>query len=263
MNFSSLLLEFLTKNGVVTLPGFGEFYLKKTSASLNKEGKNILPPGKEIAFRTDLQNNGQDFINFLSQKNEVSNAEAEIEIKKQLNFWNSTLEKEHHFNLDRVGTFYLSADTISFKGLRTENLSPDFYGLEEINISAIGKGKSKLKDLDSEKSYSFGKSLYWVIPLAIGIGALIYFAVTQPELLFGRKSFKNDLKEETSKKPQTSVLKNDSLKVDSAALKMTADSLRTDSLQRVNNIKNAPAKKWSSKNYSNSKWKKVKRRKNR
>ena len=55
MNFPLLLLELLKKQGSVSLPGFGTFYLHTVNAVLDKEGKNILPPGAEVAFKTELK----------------------------------------------------------------------------------------------------------------------------------------------------------------------------------------------------------------
>lgn len=259
MNFSQLLLEFLQKHGSVSVPGFGIFYLKNTNAIVDQSGKSILPPGKEVAFRNDSGDKGQDFIQFISAQRSISELESEIEIRKQVTFWNSTLEKEGKLSLENLGTFFLDDSKIHFTGNRTENLFPDFYGLEEITISEIKNVKGKAENNSSEKSYQFSKSIYWVLPLVIGVLALTYFGITQPEKIFSRKSFNDDF----NKKPVEKI-KKDSVKIDSTKLSAAKlDSLKTDSIQSVIISPKAPFKKWSSKKYSNSKWKKAKKPQNR
>lgn len=263
MNFSQLLLEFLKKHGSVSVPGFGIFYLKNTNAIVDQSGKSILPPGKEVAFRNDSGDKGEDFIQSLSTQKNISEIEAEIEIRKQVTFWNSTLEKDGKLSVENLGTFFLDDSKIHFTGNRTENLSPDFYGLEEINISEIKNVKRRNANNTEKKTYTFSKSVYWMVPLVIGVLALTYFGITQPEELFGRKSFNDDLKEKPVEKIEKKSLKQDSLKNDSAAINAKLDSLRTDSVQSVIISQKAPVKKWSSKKYSNSKWKKAKKHQNR
>lgn len=250
MDFSQLLLEFLRKNGSANVPGFGEFFLKNTTAFLDKDTQNLLPPGKEIAFRTETRGNEKAFLDFLSSSKNISQNETETAVKKQVNFWNSKLEKEGQLTLENFGNFFLNESKISFRGERTTNLSPDFYGLEEINISEIKNKKSSSPQDISAKSYSFSRTLYWLVPLLITISALTYFAATQPEILFGRKSFPDDLKEKAVVKIKKDTLKKDSVYINS-------DSLKQDSIKAI--ATKTPAKKWRSKKYSNTKWKKAKK----
>lgn len=256
MNFSSLLLEFLNKHGSVSIAGFGTFTLKNINAAMDKESGSILPPGKEVAFRTDFEGNeNNNFAEFIAGQRNVPLIDAEIEIKKQVNFWNSTLEKEEKVSVENIGDFYLDDSKIHFTGNRTENLSPDFYGLEEINLSEIKH--SKISG-DSEKAYRFSKTAYWIIPLLAGIAAITYFGVTQPETIFGKKSFANGFE----KKPVQKI-KKDSVKTDSAAaVHPILDSVKADSIKAAATALTTPVKKWSSKNHSNSQWKKAKKRQN-
>ena len=87
MNFSLFLLEFLKKHNRVSLPGFGTFYLHTINAVLDKEGKNILPPGAEVAFKTEISENGNDFVHYLSEEKNIPVVDAEIEIKKHISIF--------------------------------------------------------------------------------------------------------------------------------------------------------------------------------
>lgn len=235
MNFSQHLLEFLKKQGTASVPNFGTFFLKNTSATLDESGKNILPPSTEITFEAGFTGNSSNFIHYLSAQQKITLLEAEIEIRKQVTFWNSKLEKENALKIDNIGSFFLNDSKLSFVGEKTENISADFYGLEEINISAIKKIKKTA--LSNNKSYQFVKSLYWVTPLIIGISGLTYFAITQPEILFGKFSFSGNIEKASAKKVLKPVLKNDSV-----AIKSTSDSLKIDSLKSVNLSKIVPSK---------------------
>lgn len=253
MNFSLFLLEFLKKEGSVSLPGFGTFYLHTINAVLDKEGKNILPPGAEIAFKTDISAQDHSFVNYLADQKKIPLIEAEIEIRKQINYWNATLEKDKKLEIEHLGTFFLEDSKMNFAGNRAENLSADFYGLEQINISEIKNSPGK-----SANSYQISKSLYWLAPLIIVIAALAYFGITQPETIFGKKSFK-----EVQKKELTPIKKN-SVEADSLkAVQLVMDSIKNDSLKQATAPIKTPAKKWSSKNYSKSQWKKPKKPQNR
>lgn len=253
MNFSLFLLEFIKKQGSVSLPGFGTFYLHTINAVLDKEGKNILPPGAEVAFKTDISGNGNDFARYLSAEKRTPLINAEIDIKKQINYWNATLHKDKKVEVEHLGTFFLEDSKMIFSGNRTENLSADFYGLEQINISEIKNSPRK-----SGTSYQLKKSFFWITPLLIGILGLTYFGITQPEMIFGKKSFK----EETPKKEMLPI-KKDSVKTDSLkAVQMAMDSIKNDSLQQSIAPIKAPVKKWSSKKYSKTQWKKARKPQN-
>ena len=254
MNYVLFLLEFLKKQGTISLPGFGTFYLHTINAVLDKNGENILPPGTEVAFKADVTGKADDFAEFLAKRKKIPIIDAEIEIIKQINGWNAALHKNQQVPIENLGTLSLEDGKIIFSGNRTENLSPAFYGLEEINIAEIKTSPTK-----NSNTYQFSKSFFWIIPLLVGVLGLTYVGITQPEMIFGQKSFQN----ETPKKEVIPV-KIDSLKTDSLnTVKLVIDSLKNDSLQKAIVPLKPPAKKWSAKNYSKNKWKKSKKRPNR
>lgn len=232
MNFSVHLLEFLKRQSTASVSNFGTFYLKNTSASLDETGKNILPPGKEIAFNDSDSTNNSDFAEYLASQQKSTLLEAEIEIRKQVNFWNSRLEKEGNLKIENLGTFVLNDSTLHFTGEKTENISADFYGLEEINISEI---KNVKKAAQSSESYKMSKSLYWITPVVVGILTIAYFGITQPETLFGGKSFGGNIEKSASKKAVKVASK-----IDSSSAKTPLDSLKSDSLKSLPQQKTLP-----------------------
>lgn len=259
MNFHAHLLEFLKVNGQVSLPNFGTFYLKNIAAIVDQKEQSISPPGKEITFSDAAENESDHFAKFLSSQKKVSLQEAQAEIIRQISFWNSTLEKEKEIVLENLGTFFLTDQTLHFKGNQTENLSPDSYGLEEIDLTQIKKtGRSSAPEND-KNSYRFSPSNWWVLLLLAGIAALTYFGITQPEAIFGKRSFQNLMEEKAvPQKTNTSAIEKSLLALQDSARLNTAklDSLKTDSLKTdsikaaVIPVKSAPK---TYKNYSKSK----------
>ncbi len=254
MNFSLFLLEFVKKHGSVSFPGFGTFYLQNINAVLDEQVKNILPPATEIAFKSEASAGENEFSSFFATQKSISEVEADQEIKKQVNYWKATLYKDKKVQVENLGTFFLDESKIIFSGIRIDNLSPDFYGLEEINLSEIKNSSTK-----TGNSYRLSETIYWLVPLILGILALTYFGVTQPEMIFGKKSVLT-----TEPKKQVIAVKKDTLNIDSLnAVKFVQDSIKNDSLQKATSVIKPPVKKWSSKNYSKTKWKKPKKRRNR
>ena len=255
MNFTALLLEFLKNKGDASIVNFGTFYLNAINAQLDQEGKNILPPGNQIAFKPETNGNEAEFVQFIAEKKNLSLTAADLEIKKQVNYWNATLLKDKNVPVENLGYFVLEDSKMYFHGNRTEILSPDFYGLEQINISEIKNQPRK-----GGSSFQLSKSLYWLLPLVLILSALTYLGVRKPEAIFGKKSF-----ETIQPVKESPVIIKDTLKIDSlAAASAVADSLKADSLTKSIVPVAAAPKKWTSKkSYQKSKWKKPRKRQNR
>ncbi len=245
MNFSFFVLEFLKKHGRVTLPGFGTFALKLTNATFDREGKNILPPGAELVFDAEDDHAAHSFAAYLAQRRSITPAEAELEIRKQIDYWNAALEKNHTVSIEDLGTFTMHDSQLHFKGANVGNLSPAFFGLEEINLSAVKKG--------NKQPYRFKSILTWsAVVLIIGL-AIAYFGVMQPELLFGKASFESQPLPKESTVAKSDSIINPVIATDRALF--LTDSLRNDSLNAA-----IPAATKTSKTYSKPKWKKSKKR---
>lgn len=224
MNFQENLYQFLKKNSRVSVEGFGTFYLQKSNAIVEASSNRILPPGKEVAFDQNSDFNNDSFAEYLANQNTTSIPAAKEEIKKQVTYWNSILEKDGQLAIENIGTFTLSDSSLLFNGSRFENLSPDFYGLEEINISEI---KNPKKNSSAGSPYRLVKTVYWLLPLLLIGGVIGYLAATQPEILFGEKTFKNEIAPKKkaeiikAKPANKSQIISDSVKADSSTIKPT------------------------------------------
>lgn len=248
MSVTSLILELLQKQPEVSVAGFGTFYLKKISAALGSDGKSILPPGKEIAFKSGSDSKDESFAQFYAEQKDISLEKAQEEIKKQVTFWNLSLEKDGTVNSEELGTFFLNDSQLHFNGVRLASTEPDFYGLEEIKLAEIGS--RKIKNAEKSASYKFSNWIYWLIALILIISAVSYMAVTKPEMLFGEKSFTENKEPKAAVKIAPVVPKIDTLQQ-----QKIADSLKTDSLRKADSAKVLPVRKtYKSKKYRSNKY---------
>ncbi len=255
MNISALILEYLKLRHKATVTGFGDFLLENSAAVLNPEHKTLLPPAQKIVYHPDYGVLGSDFEKFVAEKQGLSAEKAAEEIKLQVTFWKNKINEGENFSLEGLGVFKISADSVHFDGNRIAGDHSDFYGLEEINLAELGRRRGNSQSTGEKKPYSMGKAAVWLLLLAVPIGALAYFGVTQPEMLFGRKSFTPESLEKMKDTVKAVPAKRDTVNL------MKLDSVQADSNKTVAAVPVAP-KKWKSQKNPTKKWRKPKKQVN-
>lgn len=217
MEIEKNILEYLKNYGSVAVPGFGIFRLKNAKAQLNVKNNSFLPPAKEISFAEDYQNSNEAFIQYFATKENLGFNEAKNRTATAVNYWKNTLLHTAEVNIEGIGKIFQTENRLAFKGNRIEDVSHDFYGLEEVSFGKIsGKTTAKLPQNSDSNSYKLNKSFWWLLLLGIPVAGLIYFGITKPEIIFGKKSKLAETKElpktKISQKKPIDTLKNDSLK---------------------------------------------------
>lgn len=255
MNISALILEYLKLRHKATVTGFGDFQLENAAAVLNPEDKTMLPPAQKITYKPDYEAYGPDFEYFVAEQKSLTAADAAAEIKTQVTFWKNKFNEGENFNIEGLGVFKISADSVHFDGNRIAADHSEFYGLEEINLAELGKRRGNTQSPVEKKPYSIGKSAVWLLLLAVPIGALAYFGITQPEMLFGRKSFTPSTLQKMKDTVKAVPAKRDTVNL------MKLDSVQADSNKTIAAVPVAP-KKWKSKKNSTKKWRKPKKQVN-
>lgn len=247
MNIVQNIGEYLKDTGTAKVPGFGTFFLKPVPAKMDAETKTILPPAQEVGFQADYELLDKGLISFISEKENLSEEEISYQLKNLTDFWKNKLI-EGEFSIDGLGKFLEVNGLSKFFGNRIESATPDFYGLEKIELSQINSQKS----VKTTESYHRKNSAAWIVASLALLSGLLYLAYAQREMLFGKKSFENE-----PVKPKLQLPA-----VDSAAIKQKqADSLRIDSLKQ-DSIKKTTSKTWKSKKYyKKNKWSKAKQHK--
>ncbi len=250
MNIVQHINEYLKEVGNAKVSGFGTFFLKNVQAKMDAETKSILPPSQEVGFNEDYKTLDDGLIRFISTKENISVEEVIKQLKNLTDYWKNKLSLSENLSVEGLGQFHVADGKLHFLGDRIESAIPDFYGLEKIDLSQIKSSKSINNVGEKRKS-----STIWYILFAVLLSALSYFAYTQREMLFGKKSFED---EPVKKEPQLPV-------VDSIAIKQKiSDSLRIDSLKQDSIKKKAAVKTWKPKKYyKKNKWSKAKQHRNR
>lgn len=250
MNISAYILEYLKQFGTATVPGFGVFSLKNSKAIINSENGSILPPASQIEFTIDYEVQAEDLTAFIAREKQMSLDASRSDLKIQTDFWKKKLQAEQILEIQNLGTIFIEEGHTHFKGKRVEAGHPDFYGLEEIRFSDINNGEKVNTSENREKDYKFKKTILWIFLLVIPILGILYFAFTQQELLFGKKSF-NKVSVQTS----THRIVKDTVKMVAHTPEApVSDSLKKDSLAKPvrKGIKPVPAAPNNTKN----KWQK-------
>ena len=243
MNIPEHILKFLKKYGKAGIPEFGVFSLRNTGAIMHSETKTILPPAKQIFFEADYELQNEDFLNFINAvENQKENTKTAL--KAQTDYWKKMLLNKDDFFIEGLGNFYVSDNELIFKGERIQTDAPDFYGLEEINISEITNSESapRTNNSDKRKSYRFSNSAIWLFLMIISVCVLAYLAFTNKELLFGKKSFESNPVQNSTQKNQQKQNTEDSIRLKQQERNIVfSDSLQKDSVIKVNEAYSKPS----------------------
>jgi nucleoid DNA-binding protein len=223
MMMTELVLKYLLNKKEVKIPGFGTFLKRASPAFYDEKLASLLPPGNELFFSVDFDLKDESFIHFLSEQKNISFFESQSKILELTNYWKSTLESKKEIELSGLGIFYISDDHLVFKGKRFTTENPDNFGLEEVNLENL---KNKTTNFESGSNTYYKKSsnnlwwLFFIIPTAL----IVYYTAKNQELIFGKISFQNLNK--TKKNPfiQKDSFKKPTVKMDSIALKNTANA---------------------------------------
>ncbi len=228
MNISADILDFVKENGHAPVPGFGIFSFESTAAQLDPDTKTLLPPAGRIVFESDYTVTDNRIIDFIAKKNSISLNEAQTALGKTTAFWKNKTELAEPFEAEGLGEFQMQEDRLIFKGKRAEQLHPNFYGLEQIDLSDL---KNSRKKPNVSTNYRFRKSFWWWFPLLIIAGILSYFAITQKELLFGAPTFTPS--QETPEVPAKEK-----------EIPTVSDSVKADTMQTEKFIPQTPEPTW-------------------
>ena len=234
MNIAQQIIQTLQNGHKVELSGMGVLSRVVRHAEFDDVTGTILPPKQEIIFDTN-------------RSIRVDNAFSESARQ-----WMGDLITKGEVSVEGLGKWTNDAGKIIFFP-DEKALDTNFYGLEAIPMAKVQQVKPIEVDQDATQpkaDYKFNRSILWVFLIAIPVAGLIYLAITQKEMLFGKKSFDN-----VSVQTSTHRIVEDTLKIkQAAALKAKTDSIRKDSLKQDSIKKYAP---WGT---ESERWKKKRKR---
>ncbi|WP_434980175.1 hypothetical protein [Daejeonia sp. YH14] len=227
MDLSSYISECLCKDQKAAIAGFGSFTLKNSGARILAGDQKILPPAKEIFFAADDLTQDQGLISIIANREDITTGKASAFVQVKADTWKKKLNGNTEFSIPGIGRFVPEDGKMIFYGERLNIEAPDFFGLENIDLTRLGEAACSSKTTSSSGEYTFNKTILWIFLLIIPVAGLLVLAVTQREKLFGKESFtvKNATHriDTAPKIPAKKVVSkvSDSLKTDSAAVKKT------------------------------------------
>ena len=222
-SISQYILEYLQLNKKAIVPAFGVFHVETSGAQFNNENKSILPPSQLVRFSPNFEEKDAAFVSYLAKEKNISVQNAQQELQKQIDFWRNKINSNEEFSIPELGEFTFRNHEIIFHGNRLPADNPDFFGLEEIVFSEIKNKREQVgnSQIIENQNYKFSKSILWLFLLILPLLTLAYFAYTNQELVFGKKSFddisvKNATHRIEDKNPaKVQILKSDSIQSDS------------------------------------------------
>ncbi|MBO5809358.1 MAG: SPOR domain-containing protein [Bacteroidales bacterium] len=134
---TNYLIELLKDNECVIVPDFGAFISKRHSATIDYANHRFMPPYKELVFNNKLTNNDDLLVNFISQKENISNEEALAKIQNFVNQSAAILDVNFELDLEGLGKLRNFHGDYVFETKEDVNLLGDAFGLTSFNFQPI------------------------------------------------------------------------------------------------------------------------------
>lgn len=178
MNLYNVIYQLVCENDCVIIPGFGGFVTNRFSADVDFSKQEFYPPSRKVAFNENLSLSDGLLLNYISQMENVSWAEAEQTVKSFVNELNEKLADGRALSFDGLGEFSRRTGNLVFVP-DCSNLLDESFGLASFNFpmlpseskprieSAIISGKK-----DKEK-FKAGRAIAWSLSAAAVVGGLI------------------------------------------------------------------------------------------
>lgn len=160
----------------MVIPGFGGFVSREESARLDPKRGKVFPPGKAVAFNSELSKDDGTLNQFIAEKNGISFHEAGKWVKEEANKRIEFLEANGYLDLPELGTIKVEEGRYQFEP--KEELFGELRqtGFEPVKASKL-RSAPPLPKTTRRKKRGFGASVMGVLlPLLIaGGGAMFWF----------------------------------------------------------------------------------------
>ena len=207
MQLSKAITSLLHQHDCVTIPDFGSFIVKESSAKYVEDEKKFYPPGRYISFNPIIKSNDGLLANYISSKKSITYNEALRKIGLKVIKWKKILSQDTLY-IQGIGEFILNdSENLIFTPDKNSNFSKESFGLRPLNVQTIGNSEltynhntlKKYNSLNNQK-----KTLSFPVPLrnaAIFIFLLAgaYFVnLNYKELVFKNEIEQNKIERENS-----------------------------------------------------------------
>ena len=180
MNLYDAIYQLVCENDCVIIPEFGGFVMNRFSANVDFSKQEFCPPCRKVAFNENLSLSDGLLVNYLSQSENISWAEADMAVKSFVADLNKQLAEGNTVSFDGIGEFSRRTGNLVFVS-NASNLLDESFGLSTFNFpmlhsatkprieSAIIKGSP---DKNGKKNRR-GRAIAWSLSAVAVIAGLV------------------------------------------------------------------------------------------
>ncbi len=211
MNIVKHIIEILSENGKIVVPGLGRFAIEYKATSIHPVEHTFTPPSKIIAFERITSDDDLLAVR-ISEKENSSIEEACKTIKNFSDKVISEIQKGKLVNIDELGVFSLSDDNLIYFSSTTNHFSDEEFGLTGFTSPAIVRSEFKdkaafniQKAKDEKLKRSKRNRRYFTIISSIIVVTALIFVVFFTDIL-RNYMYNNDVSSEV--KSENKVVEN-------------------------------------------------------
>ena len=178
MNLYNVIYQLVCENDCVIIPGFGGFVTNRFSADVDFSKQEFYPPSRKVAFNENLSLSDGMLLNYISQTENVSWAEAEQTVKSFVNELNEKLADGRALSFDGLGEFSRRTGNLVFVP-DCSNLLDESFGLASFNFPMLpSESKPRIESAiisgkKDKKKFKAGRAIAWSLSAAAVVGGLI------------------------------------------------------------------------------------------
>ena len=141
MQLSKAITSLLYQHDCVTIPDFGSFIVKESSAKYVEAENKFYPPGRYISFNPMIKSNDGLLANYISSKKSIPYNEALRKIGLKVIKWKKILSQDTLY-IQGIGEFILNdSENLIFTADKNSNFSKESFGLRPLNVQTIGNSE--------------------------------------------------------------------------------------------------------------------------
>ena len=143
ISVAEAISDLLFVRDTVVVPGLGAFVKKAIPAKVNSVANYFAMPSSEISFDSNLREDNDLVVRYVSEKNKISEDEARKLLVKFVSDCFNTLKDKKKVVLDGIGILSYDADDLVFKQDNSFNYNSDAFGLADITPQPVLRSKTK------------------------------------------------------------------------------------------------------------------------
>ena len=137
MQLSKAITSLLYQHDCVTIPDFGSFIVKESSAKYVEVENKFYPPGRYISFNPIIKSNDGLLANYISSKKSITYNEALRKISLKVLKWKKILSQDTLY-IQGIGEFILNdSENLVFTADKNSNFSKESFGLRPLKVQTI------------------------------------------------------------------------------------------------------------------------------